>query len=221
MQVLNPHLEKDTQLSLLKASSPLKPIRLSCLDVRRPASTFIASQSFLNGVKEDKDIPVNQSTIGIRSALRQGFVELVEGNVNLLALKSSPTSLHQRSIDSIEIREQFKSLAILGNPDIMAPTYVAGPRWNGETYGWETVRYKVEDRIVVRIDPQILFEQRSIFIDPETINQYADREDDFCELGRAFFVLGGIPKEAILQIEYPWRKSNELKSDWGSDIKIV
>ena len=46
------------------------------------------------------------------------------------------------------------------------------------------------------VDTEKLFKLRSVFVDPETI--YSEVPGD--TLGKSFFILGGIPKEAITQV---------------------
>lgn len=82
----------------------------------------------------------------------------------------------------------LEKYAVFGNPSEKAPTYLSGIN--------ETPMTNALPDCILAVDTKKLSKKRSIFIDPETI--YSSNED----IGDSYFVLGGIPKEAIIEILY-------------------
>lgn len=82
----------------------------------------------------------------------------------------------------------LEKYAVFGNPSEKAPTYLS--RIN------QALMINTVPDCILAVDTKKLSKKRSIFIDPETI--YSSNED----IGDSYFVLGGIPKEAIIEILY-------------------
>ncbi len=87
--------------------------------------------------------------------------------------------------------KNLEEYAIFGNPSERYPTYLSN-------INRSLLTYSTPDCILA-IDTKKLSKKRSIFIDPETIKSSNE------SVGDAYFVLGGIPKEAIIEILYDKR----------------
>ncbi len=86
---------------------------------------------------------------------------------------------------------------VFGCPDSRYPTYLA--RHGSYISISDTTGF---DRLTLIIDKDKLMQKRNIFIDPETIDEDSKMKD---KLGNSYLVLGGIPREAI--INYRLRES--------------
>jgi hypothetical protein len=98
--------------------------------------------------------------------------------------------------------DNFQNLSrygVFGNPYSEFPTYIMKHGANIMNNGFGLA--DEVDRIALFIDKKQLLKKRSIFIDPESIG--GDGSDMVGDIeGHSFFVLGGIPKEAIHSYRY-------------------
>ena len=85
--------------------------------------------------------------------------------------------------------ENLRRYGVFGDPDITFPTYLMRPGSNPVVYG------RKDSRVALFVDKKKLMDKRSIFIDPESIAEDPYLND---KLGDSYFVLGGIPGEAIV-----------------------
>lgn len=138
-----------------------------------------------------------------KSAEKKGYTNLTSKRIYLLPIEPDTTYksldwgilVHQGLIiNGTNNIENLLRLGVFGNPSIDSPTYImkmgsgilTGTR-GPKDYGNEVTLF---------LDKRKLLEKRSIFIDPETIGKNGETLTGDIE-GHSFFVLGGIPKEAI------------------------
>ncbi len=93
-------------------------------------------------------------------------------------------------------KASLKEYGVLGNPSESVATYLSTGNWGGECYSEMAEKDSI---VIVTLKMQELLQRRNMFIDPESIdeNMFSRWSN---ELGKIFFVLGGIPHEAIDEI---------------------
>ena len=93
--------------------------------------------------------------------------------------------------------ENLRTHGVFGSPETNIPTYLMSPA--SHVANFEAYRRSGSSRIDLMVDKKILLEKRNIFVDPETI-EHIDEPVYLLgdQLGNSYFVLGGIPKEAII-----------------------
>lgn len=139
----------------------------------------------------------NISPLFLEMALTKRFV-IYENNVLKLlpVIPKSPLLFHKGSIKygSSDNLDQMEMKGIFGNSDMHSPTYVS-------TTGNVLTNYydfNHKPDIILTIDRDLLLDRRRIFIDPESITSNINFGSEF---EKTFFVLGGIPVEAITSYE--------------------
>lgn len=94
--------------------------------------------------------------------------------------------------------ENLSQRGVFGVPSLDYPTYLMAQGANIQTFG--TCIEGQCDGVTIFIELEKLLEKRTLFIDPETIGWNGDNPLVPDVEGHSFFVLGGIPKEAIKEI---------------------
>lgn len=127
-------------------------------------------------------------------AQKQGAVRIDGNQAYFLAIspKCNPYDylVHRGAIrNGSDNLENLKRLGVFGNPDPESPTYLQTP---GECIA-RNGNPSEEESITLFVDIQRLLRQRSLFIDPETIDGSAPE----ARMWNSYFVLGGIPARAI------------------------
>ncbi len=117
----------------------------------------------------------------LRINKKQSLLFPIEPKTNILTHKG----LLVNEQDNLSNLEKY---AIFGNPSEKAPTYLS-------EINQPLMINSIPDCILA-VDTKKLSEKRSIFIDPETILSSNE------SVGDSYFILGGIPKEAIIEISY-------------------
>ncbi len=198
---------------LLQGVNLKRKSRIGCHNVEDPAKVFLNSLQHVAHEFYDRR--------GISKALEEGFIIFdEEGKVQLLPVTSLPSDIIHQSIDNPLVRSSMDKYGIIGNSSESSPTYLASSSWHGETYCWENAENNVSDRIIFRLDSDVLLSMRSVYIDPESVNENVNSPHECIrELGKMFIVLGGIPKEAIKAVEYPWDDVGK-RNPWGIQTRV-
>ncbi len=197
---MNPHL---TELHALIERAPSSldylPVFLTAKDLERPAVTNL---NLLGDILKRTDVPLE--TIPWYQYLQQGvsngYAQIREGQVQLLPVINPPNLLHRGVFDEKTIHS-LQEQGVFGNPNSRYATYLSSSNWSGETYSEMEDRSKI---VILQLNTSELLRRRSVFIDPESLNEYCLCGNGLSELGKMFFVLGGIPKEAISDLWFPY-----------------
>ncbi len=137
-------------------------------------------------------------------ALARGMVCIAKRGVALLDVGYGPFSeepyLMHRGIISLAPwgLTGFGKYGVFGSPDAKMPTYLTPKSMMGEQESAPGLDAEVKTAYIWVISKE-LSERRSIFADPKTIHSPGS-EADAGPLCSRYFVLGGIPKEAIKSI---------------------
>ena len=191
--------------------------RLTAENIEHPAKALLES---FNSILKRTNVPLNQIPLYtyLKEAEKQGYVEIDNQRVYLISIKPNSDFLKHTSILNDQTIDSLSKYGVYGNPDIESPTYLSTPEWNGESYIEGTEGKNNDKLVVVTVDVKKLLLRRSIFADPESINEEVFRKRvrspfyNFNELGDIFFICGGIPKEAIREIgpKYTYNKMKTI-----------
>lgn len=150
-----------------------------------------------------------ETLLRIQYAQEHFGVSLVKGSLHLSQLRDigddilvhdgfmkAPTHFFQGHRDAFSNYENMWRRGVFGNPDKQTPTYLktryASLCSNQLSLELEQGGYKIR----VLVDEGVLLKHRSIYLDPESLHGRSRRFGD--RVGDSYFLLGGIPKEAIL-----------------------
>lgn len=102
---------------------------------------------------------------------------------------------------------------VWGNPDLRSPIYLA----REARFVLPGINPNI-DYAKLRVDAKELLTKRTLFYDPETLRGSSNHGD---VLGNAYFVLGGIPKEAIYEYEnFDDGRVVLKKADWQACFEM-
>jgi hypothetical protein len=203
------------------SSNIVKPAHLGKGDVLRPVCARLAT---FDSVLQRSD---KESTIihpEIVNACNERLLFIKDGKSYLPAV--DPAAIHADikkygflEHDGLVVNggnniNNLNTHGVFGNPNVRAPTYLCRPSHSLAFYvGDEQSAIDFEVSLVVRLDE--LMRRRSLFVDPETFSMPVSWEG----IGDSFFVLGGIPREAIASFnasngsEYTVSFKNENRGD--------
>lgn len=117
----------------------------------------------------------------LRISEKQCLLFPIKPKTNILIHKGQLTN-GQNNINNLE------RYAIFGSPSEKSPTYLSEIN--------QALMINSLPDCILAIDSKRLSEKRSVFIDPETISSSNE------SIGDSYFILGGIPKEAIIEVLY-------------------
>ena len=181
----------DQDLTALLQSAPasaiVKPARITARDIERPAATFLAWYSDTR--PNHNDYPL------LQTAVERGCIHIEEGRAILVPIIPTDSVLTHRGVLDEQRLAMLREQGVFGNPERRHPTYLHGSGYIGEINAASAPH---DQHVVLKISVPLLLERRTIFIDPESI-------DEYMALGKSFFVCGGIPKEAIVDGWMPYK----------------
>jgi hypothetical protein len=152
----------------------------------------------------------------IQDAIEKGFITVESNTISLLPLRSLPDRLRHLGRDTSVARDTFRVNDVYGNPNSKAPTYLGTTNWRGEANAWSDwdPTLKPQDKIILSVDTAALLRTRSVYIDPESLEHDEGPAGYGDKLGEMFLVLGGVPRAAILGLQYPWGGGDTRRSAW-------
>ena len=174
-------------------------------NVKRPAKTFMESFDF---ILRRTDVPLDQIPLYtyLREAERKGYIRICNQKARLIPIRPEHSYLVHTAILDDRAIESLAQRGVYGDPDTQGPTYLSNPEWRGVSYVEGETGENNSKLVILTVDIQRLLSKRTLFADPEAINENVFRPRveapfyNFNELGDMFFVCGGIPKEAIKKI---------------------
>ena len=180
-------------------SSVVKPERIGTRDLGFPTSTDLLFVE--RALREGLDTTKYRSFLEI---VKQGFGTIEGKNVYLYPVNPITT---QKDIDYFGLNrlghrgvivngsnniENLYNLGVFGNPDPSRATYLSRVGVSPVCYGnWDVTLF---------VDKTKLMKKRNVFIDPETIGDNQLPGEQIERVGDYYFVLGGIPREAITHV---------------------
>jgi hypothetical protein len=133
----------------------------------------------------------------LQEAISKGYIEVKEGRVALLPVTPRFEYLEHRGFWDFKTRMVMGQYRIIGNPSWLMPTYLCSHDWHGVAYGWLFPEFDHSlVKTFAKISTKKLLETRNVFVDPESLDDSFAKTD----FEKSFFVLGGVPKEAITEM---------------------
>ena len=223
----------ETLSAILKASPPsplVKPEMIRAEDIQGPAHWYLTGiERTVAANERTRKVVSEQEQYGIKIASDKVFLFAINPDCRIVGRDEEPDygmlvhlGLFINGTDNIQNLLQY---GVFGDKEVNHPTYLMRPNSGIVPLGWGTgKRRSVENQVTLFIDKQKLLERRSVFIDPETIEMpiihqmpkemmRAEVHPSFLgnRRGDSYFVLGGIPQEAII----------EYRSTIEGDVKVL
>jgi hypothetical protein len=210
---------RDTRLlsPLIGETFPVQGRALQAQDLLPPAGSKLQSlNDRLARWGGLEDLPPVETRRRIQDAIEKAFITLEGNTICLLPLRSLPESLRHLGRDTAVARETFRVSDVYGNSHSKAPTYLSTTNWRGEANAWSDwdPTLKPQDKIILSVDTAALLRCRSVYIDPESLEHDEGPAGYGDKLGEMFLVLGGVPRAAILGLQYPWGGGDTRRSAW-------
>ncbi len=194
LSVFDPIAELKTKLKLAPTTEPyfreVVTDRNISGDLEFHLTFVYANQSNQEVLKKLKSAA---SSLGYR--IKTPILELLPVPQDFL-LSKGPVLIHKGFFigDGINNLEQLSQTGIWGNIDRKYATYMKLPNSKIKPNSPSEVAWKFKLPVTLTLDTRKLLELRTVFSDPEPLVTSEP-------LGESFFVMGGIPATAIIDIE--------------------
>jgi hypothetical protein len=144
----------------------------------------------------------------IIKAVDKGYIK-ISPRLMLLPLNGLDELIHYGAIKYESSETSFDNLrnlqrfGVFGNPDKHSTTYLQLPGSDMAQNSSDWCGKEFPYRIEIELDAKVIEKIKPIYLDPETIlpNPMCDTLVNF---GQSYFILGGIPKEAIKSYRFPY-----------------
>jgi hypothetical protein len=182
-----------------KKSRPFKPTEVFSEQVVGAVRTYLETVS--GWVSSPQPYQSVQYIKALRKCKRKGYLEIRKGKVFLKPIEPVTKNnwggdynclVHKGLIlGNGDNLVNLKTWGVFGDYQECAATYLMRPGAVSEIFGGQN--WSMDNFVTLFIDRDELMKRRSVFLDPETIS-----DDMFGEKPLdSYFVLGGIPREAI------------------------
>lgn len=172
-----------------------------------PGQAGYALQEILFAIEHEE--PTSFRGRRISQAIEKGYI-MASPRLRLLPVSGLETLIHHGALRSREGAAELtfdnllnlRRFGVFGNPSLTSSIYLQQPNSDiaqNSSY-WCEKGYPYRAELV--LDAKIIASIKPIYLDPETIlpNPWYDTLSNF---GQSFFVMGGIPKEAIISYRFP------------------
>ncbi len=191
-------------LAKSKESKKIKPSVISVDNITGPVQRSLQFWNTMLQTKFSLYYPK------LNQAIKKGLGVKIKDNTVFLQpvdiIKLSDRPFKHRGVIEGANGNNIENLVVhscFGSPEVVVATYIAHP--DGQVLTFQENVFgvrKITSRVDLLLDPAKLLEYRNVFVDPETIS-----EEGFGQFGpkdvfgHSFFVVGGIPKEAIVDFK--------------------
>lgn len=201
-------------------SKIVKPRRISEEDV---LDEFISEYLSFLSLNYSENNGFSEGYRHWRKALEKGFIEINEGKVSLVPVqpdyntfgiqKKEENYLIHKGLIKYNGKNNLTNLeefGVFGDPNEKIPTYLMT-----DSEAFTFPRFEASNEVYLCIDKRELLKRRTVFIDPNSIETSIYKDCILIDigdiiLGNSFFIMGGIPKEAI--------RSYFIPSTGGSNV---